>query len=109
MYALATTSPAMPPVYPVLAGPLTVQSLALGQEAEVLAFLAERPIHTVIMASMIRDNGLVSPLNRGTFYSCRDAAGRLEGVALIGHLTMVETRSEEAIELFAKLAQQQHA
>ena len=106
MYALATTSPAMPPVYPVLAGPLTVQSLALGQEAEVLAFLAERPIHTVIMASMIRDNGLVSPLNRGTFYACRDAAGQLEGVALIGHVTMVETYSDTALELFADLAQQ---
>jgi predicted GNAT family acetyltransferase len=78
-------------------------------EREVLSFLAVRPIHTVIMAGLIRDNGLVSPLNRGTFYSCRDAAGRLEGVALIGHLTMVETKSEEVIELFAELAQQHHA
>ena len=106
MYALATTSSAMPPVYPVLAGPLTVQSLALGQEAEVLAFLAERPIHTVIMASMIRDNGLVNPLNRGSFYACRAAAGHLEGVALIGHVTMIETYSDTALELFADLAQQ---
>jgi hypothetical protein len=46
MYALATISPAMPPVYPVLPSPLKVQSLALGQEAEVLAFLATRPLHT---------------------------------------------------------------
>jgi predicted GNAT family acetyltransferase len=106
MYALATTSPAMPPVYPVVPSPLTVQSLALGQEAEVLAFLATRPLHTVIMASMIRDNGLVNPLNRGAFHACRDAAGQLLGVALIGHVTMVETSSDEAVELFAELAQQ---
>ncbi len=108
MYALATTTTpvAMPPVFPVLARSLTVHSLALGQEDEVLDFLAARPLHTVIMASLIRDNGLVSPRNRGTFHACRNASGRLAGVALIGHVTMIETYSDAALELFADLAQQ---
>jgi uncharacterized protein len=107
MYALATSTAAtmMPPAFPLLAPPLTIRALELGHEGEVLAFLAQRPLHTVIMAGFIRDNGLVSSLNRGTFYSCRDAAGHLEGVALIGHVTIVETESDEALELFAQLAQ----
>jgi len=107
MLAKATTAPMMlPPVFPVQARSLTVQALAPEQEAEVLAFLAARPLHTVIMASLIRDNGLVSPLNRGTFHACRDAAGSLEGVALIGHVTMLETNSDAELQLFAQLAQQ---
>jgi predicted GNAT family acetyltransferase len=112
MYALATTTATtmMLPTFPLRAHPLTIRPLGLGHEREVLAFLAQRPIHTVIMAGFIRDNGLVSPLNRGTFYGCRDAAGHLEGVALVGHVTMVETESDEALELFAQLARKyQHA
>ena len=105
MSAPAVTAPAiMRPAFPLLIRPLTVQSLALGHEDEVLAFLAQRPIHTVIMAGLISDNGLVSPLNRGNFYGCRDAKGHLKGVALIGHVTMVETESDKALELFAQLA-----
>jgi len=57
------------------------------------------------MAGFIRDNGMVSDLNRGAFYGCRDAHGRLEGVALIGHFTLVEARSDGALEAFARLAQ----
>jgi predicted GNAT family acetyltransferase len=75
------------------------------EEPEVLAFLAERPIHTVIMAGFIRDNGLVSPLNRGTFYGYRDRTGRLRGVALIGHATLIEARSDAALAAFARVAQ----
>ena len=105
MYALTeTTREIMRRAFPLLARPLTVQSLTLGHEDEVLAFLAQRPIHTVIMAGFIRDNGLVSPLNRGNFYGCRDAKGRLQGVALVGHVTMVEPACDEALELFAQLA-----
>ena len=85
---------------------LTVSPLAARHEAEVLAFLAERPLHTVIMAGSIRDNGLVSPLNRGTFYACRDEQGRLEGVTLVGHATLVEARTESALAAFARLARE---
>src|ERR1043166_5763007 len=57
-----------------------VQLLTAKDEFEVLTFLSQRPIHTVTMKSLIRDNGLVSPLNRGNFYGCRDVNGQLEGV-----------------------------
>jgi predicted GNAT family acetyltransferase len=83
---------------------------ALGErsdEVEILAFLMERPVHTVIMAGLIRDNGLESPFNRGTFYACRDSAGRLEGVALVGHATFVEARTEAALKALARLAQKE--
>lgn len=86
-------------------GPLGVCPLTKGHEAEALEFLAARPLHTVYMAGFIRDNGLVSPLNRGTFYTCRDGAGRLEGVALIGHVTQVEVRTGRAMKAFASAAQ----
>jgi len=105
MDARPATDPAiMRRAFHLLPRRLTVQSLAPGHEGEVLAFLARRPIHTVIMAGFIRDNGLVSFLNRGSFYGCRDANGNLLGVALIGHVTMVETASDKALKLFAGLA-----
>jgi len=84
---------------------LTVQTLCVEHEAEVLAFLAARPVQTVFISGFIHDNGLESTLNRGTFYGCRNAHGRLEGVALIGHFTLVEARTESALARFARLAQ----
>lgn len=84
---------------------MTVLTLRDEHKAEVLAFLGARPVHTVFMAGFIRDNGLVSNLNRGTFYGCRDRQGRLEGAALIGHFTLVEARTERALASFARLAQ----
>jgi predicted GNAT family acetyltransferase len=86
-----------------------VKLLTSEDESEVLSFLASRPIHTVIMAGMIRDNGLVSPLNRGDFFACRGASGKLEGVGLIGHITTIETENDEALKLFVKLAQSHEA
>ncbi len=86
-------------------GSLRVRPLSAEHEAEVLAFLAARPVHTVFIAGFIRDNGLASQLNRGTFYGCRDRQGQLEGVALIGHFTLVEARSDAALAAFARLAQ----
>src|ERR1044072_121952 len=85
---------------------LSVDHLLNGQETEVLAFLAQRPIHTVAMTSLINDNGLESSLNRGTFYGCRDLNGRLEGVALVGHATLMETISDRALAALAEVAQQ---
>ncbi|HEY0173840.1 MAG TPA: GNAT family N-acetyltransferase [Pyrinomonadaceae bacterium] len=78
-------------------------------EPEVLDFLAERPAPTVVMRGLIRDNGFESPFNRGTFYACRDREGRLEGVALVGHATFVEARTDGALRAFAELAQGEHA
>jgi hypothetical protein len=72
---------------------------------EVLAFLSERPLHTVIMSGFIRDHGLMSPLNRGSFPACRDHSGRIKGVALIGHATLVEARVDAALSALASVAQ----
>lgn len=82
-----------------------VFELSEHDRAEALALLGERPVHTVAMAGMIRDSGVVSAHHRGTFYGCRNAAGRLEGVALIGHHTLVEARTRRAVGEFARLAQ----
>jgi predicted GNAT family acetyltransferase len=86
---------------------VTVSVVELTEEdrVEVLSFLAERPIHTVCIAGFIRDNGLVSPHNRGTFYACRNSEGRLEGVALIGHATLIEARTLRAMREFGLVAQ----
>lgn len=72
--------------------------------AEVQEFLSIRPVHTVVMSSFIVDNGIESELNRGTFYGYRNAKGTLDGVALIGHSTLFEARTEEAIEALAVTA-----
>lgn len=74
--------------------------------AEVLSFLAERPVHTVVMTSFINDNGLESLLNRGTFFGYRNGDGNLEGVALIGHSTLVEARSLDAMQALAITARE---
>ncbi|HEX8336829.1 MAG TPA: GNAT family N-acetyltransferase [Pyrinomonadaceae bacterium] len=81
------------------------EPLAPGDEAEAVGFLSERPLHAVNLLSLIRDNGLVSPHNRGTFYACRDGRGRLEGVALVGHATLFEARTPRALRAFARAAQ----
>jgi predicted GNAT family acetyltransferase len=86
---------------------LSLKRLTQADEAEVLTFLAERPIHTFGMAGFIRSNGIVSSHNRGEFYACRDSQGRLEGVALIGHFILFEASSHAAIQAFARLAQKQ--
>jgi predicted GNAT family acetyltransferase len=84
--------------------PFTVCELTRGDEEEVLEFLSVRPLHTVFMAGLINDNGLISPNNRGSFYACRGNLGQLEGVALVGHATIIEAGSESAIASFAMLA-----
>ncbi|MDQ3258280.1 MAG: GNAT family N-acetyltransferase [Acidobacteriota bacterium] len=87
----------------VAARSLTVHPLIDEHETEVLTYLAARPIHTVIMAGLIRDNGLVSRRHRGAFYACRNKKGQLEGVVLIGHHTLIEARTEAALAAFARL------
>jgi len=81
-----------------------LQPLTEADRLEVSEFLAVRPVHTVVMKSFIQDNGLESADNRGKFYGYRNAAGMLEGVALIGHTTLLETRSENALMAFAIIA-----
>lgn len=86
--------------------PLITTRLNNNDESEVLRFLAERPLHNVVMAGLIRDNGVESKFNRGTFYGCRNNEGTLVAVALIGHSVFIEARCDEALAEFAKLARQ---
>ena len=78
-----------------------VTELKTENTEEVLAFLSHRPVHTVVMTSWIVDNGIESELNRGKFYGYRSGSGSLEGVALIGHSTLVEATSEDALKALA--------
>jgi len=82
-----------------------VAELDASHQQEVLEFLSQRPIHTAVMVGFIHDNGLVGPLNRGTFYGCRNREGQLEGVALIGQATLLETTTDRAAEALAEMAQ----
>ena len=85
---------------------VSVERLANSNAAEVLKFLSQRPIHTITMMGLINDNGIVSPFNRGTFYGCRDLNGQLEGVALVGHATLMETVSDRALAALAQIARE---
>jgi uncharacterized protein len=102
---LMNTVMAETPYLPEANVSVSVIQLTEEDRNEVLAFLAERPIHTVCLTGFIRDNGLVSPHNRGTFYGCRNSEGRLEGVALIGHATLIDARSARAMQEFGLVAQ----
>ena len=55
---------------------LTTQVLTNGYEAEALAFLAERPIHTVMVVRFGERSG--HPLTRGDFYACRMRQAKLK-------------------------------
>jgi GNAT superfamily N-acetyltransferase len=88
----------------LLKKPLTAQRLSEQDEPEVRQFLIEYPLQTFGLLGLINDNGLVSPHNRGDFYAYRGDNNELEGVALIGYNTVIDARSEEAIQVFADLA-----
>jgi uncharacterized protein len=89
------------PVFFVAPSKTAIRELAGNDTKEVLDFLSIRPVHTVIMTSWINDNGIENPANRGKFYGYYNQKGNLEGVALIGHTTLVEARSNEALTAFA--------
>jgi GNAT superfamily N-acetyltransferase len=89
---------------PLTVAPAPAVRLEEADRTEVMSFLAIRPVHTVVMTSFILDNGMVNELNRGKFFGYRNAAGKLEGVALIGHTTLVEARSENALKALAFIA-----
>ena len=99
MLTVAQTKPDQPLA---LSGNPHLQPLDDEQRAEVLSFLSRRPTHTFIETSWIPDNGLTSSFNRGTFYGYRDATGELEGVALVGHITLFESQTDSAVASFAK-------
>ena len=69
---------------------LHVEQLGEAQTTEVVSYLSERPLHTVVMRGMIRDNGLESELNRGTFYGARAALPLFRAQGR-GHLIIVSS------------------
>ncbi len=83
-----------------------IKQLSEADKPEVLEFLAQRPVHTVVMTSLIQDNGIENADNRGKFFGYRNSKGMLEGVALIGHTTLVESRSNASLTAFALVARQ---
>src|SRR6185437_424411 len=87
--------------------PRSMPSIFLNDNStpEVLEFLEERPAQTAMLSGLVRDNGLRSDFNRGDFYGCRNEHGELEGIALIGHATLFEARSERALYSLANRAQ----
>ncbi|MEJ7618265.1 MAG: hypothetical protein WKF30_15160 [Pyrinomonadaceae bacterium] len=89
---------------PDAAPPLTVAPATNESALEVLRFLSRRPLQTVVMSGLIHDNGIVSPFNRGTFFVCRDVNGKIEGVALCGHNTLVEAQNHAALVALARAA-----
>ena len=97
-----------PSLYGMEDSSLVVTPLADSHRDEVLAFLNQRPTHTFMMGGLIRDNGLESPLNRGTFYACRDPRGALAGVSLVGEITMIEAHTEAALKSLARRTQGVH-
>ncbi len=103
--ATQTSQKATPPIFAARSAARVV-SLDESHRREVLAFLSERPLHTVYMSGLVGDNGIASPFNRGAFYGCRDAAGALEAVALVGHATLVEARTDAALAALAEFARE---
>jgi ribosomal protein S18 acetylase RimI-like enzyme len=101
---VGTTATAMVSFDENQANTLKVEALTDKDETDVIAFLSRRPLHTVFMVSLIRDNGLVSPLNRGSFYGYRNEQGTLNGVALIGSKTVIEADGNAAFEKLGRLA-----
>src|SRR6185369_16102106 len=81
-----------------------IREICRADQEEVVEFLSARPMHTAFMTGLIHDNGVISPQNRGSFYGSRNHYGQLEGVALIGHATMIEAHTEEALVAFARVA-----
>lgn len=82
-----------------------IQPLTNVDKAETVNFLSHRPMQTFLMSGWISDNGIENTLNRGRFYGSRNLRGQLDGVALIGHVTLFETGTQASLAAFAGLAQ----
>ena len=78
--------------------------LANSETEAVLEFLPKKPAHCAYLTGLIHEHGLVSPLNRGTFYASKDFLGELRGVALVGHATIIEPTNKESLRDLAEAA-----
>lgn len=96
--------------YPSAAFPrVGIEVLTNAERAETLHFFEQRGINAAFFAGIIHDNGLESSFNRGTLYGYRTSSGQLEGVALIGHATLIEAITDEALHALAEVAHRCHS
>src|SRR2546423_7216095 len=79
--------------------PCAISELCRRDEAEVIEFLSARPVHTVFMMGLIRDNGLLSPRNRGSFYGSRSPSPHLQAVGVIGPAPTLESHHTASLTL----------
>ncbi|HEY0078330.1 MAG TPA: GNAT family N-acetyltransferase [Pyrinomonadaceae bacterium] len=87
-------------------GKMEVRRFIDGDEPQVLEFLNHQPLKNLQMIGFILDNGLQSPLNRGTFYGCL-IDGRLRGIALVGHCVLLGG-DRSSVPVFARLGRMLH-
>ncbi len=83
----------------------SAEVLTNSNRSETLEFLARRGINAAFFAGIVHDNGLESSLNRGTFFGYRNSFGQLEGVGLVGHATLLEAETDQALQALAVAAQ----
>ena len=74
---------------------IEVRKLVSGEEALALEYLNRHPLENLTLIGFIRDHGLVNERNRGSFYGYF-CDGRLSGVALIGHHTLLSCEANAA-------------
>lgn len=91
--------------YLLSAGADAVEELTDADQDKILAFLGTRTLHTAYLCGLVRDNGVFSSYNRGTFFAYRNNLKEIEGVALIGHAILMEAVSNRAVRAFAETAQ----
>ncbi len=68
---------------------------------EAFEFLSSPSVHSVILYGFLADNGLNERLNRGKYFGHRNRTGYIDGIALIGHSTIFDVRTNEALFAFA--------
>ena len=88
----------------------TVRELMQAELTAIETLLSSDPVRGVHLQSMLQDNGLVNPANRGSFYGYFENE-KLVGIALLGHATMIFARADveiEALEAFANIVQTQN-
>ncbi|HEX4948825.1 MAG TPA: GNAT family N-acetyltransferase, partial [Blastocatellia bacterium] len=85
---------------------IRVRKLVAGEEALAFEYLNQHPLENLTLIGFIRDHGLVSERNRGSFYGyfCE---GRLSGMALIGHHTLLSCEANAA-QYFGHIAVQSY-
>lgn len=87
-------------------GRIHAERLTRFHEKEALDFLSRRPVYHMVLSGLIVEHGMVSPKLRGTMFGCRDAAGNLTGVALVGKNTIFEAADSDAAMAFAECARE---